>query len=248
MKFINLFKSNFYKIAHSNLLWLHIVVPLIGILLFITLPWQETKKLLVYFQTVATAFPLLIAIVTSMSSEEELNAGSFQNILSVPCSKAVVHLNKLSILSVFGFLATILAVGGFGIIFILMGNKILGLFLYVKIAIILFLSNFSLYVIQYMISYNFGKGISLGLGTVGSLLSSLLSLSLGDGIWYFIPYGWGIRLGTYSAYKYMNLGLSNVFIADFKIGVISMAIISSILLIIFLIWGKKWEGKSFQTE
>lgn len=251
-QFINSCKSEAYQMIHSKLLGLHIGVPLIGIILFCSYysyaPWENEDKILVYLQTVAIAFPILVAIVMAMSYEEEQDAGHFQRILSVPYSKTISHLSKLVILGSIGLMATLLTVVGFGFISRLMQNEAYGLLDYFKVAILLFIANFGLYMIQYIVSFQWGKGLALGLGIMGGLLSPLMYLGLGDGIWKLIPCAWGIRLVSYASNLVMNIDENGFMLQEFKQGFIVMSFIIILLLIIFLFWSNKWQGAKIQEE
>lgn len=250
--FINSCKAEFYQIIHSKLLGLHIVIPLIGIILFSSYysyaAWDNEDKILVYLQTVAMAFPILIAIVLAMSFEAEQNAGHFQRILSVPYSKRISHLSKLTILEVVGFIATLVAVVGFGIISRLMGNQIYSLLDYFKMATLLFVTNIGLYMIQYIVSFQWGKGLALGLGIMGGLLSPLMYLGLGDGIWKFIPCAWGIRFVSYASSLSMNASESKWIVQEFKESFMVMLVIIILISGIFLLWSSRWQGKNVQDE
>ncbi len=50
-----------------------------------------------------------------------------------------------------------------------------------------------LYLLHLWISLRFGKGASISVGVAGSLVAALMLTGLGEGIWYFIPWGWGVR-------------------------------------------------------
>ena len=250
--FINSCKAEFYQTIHSKLLGVHIVIPLIGIILFSSyysyVPWENEDKILVYLQTVAMAFPILIAIVLAMSFEVEQNAGHFQRILSVPYSKTISHLSKLGILLLIGFMATLLTVVGFGIVSRLMGNEVYSILDYFKMTILLFIANIGLYMIQYIVSFQWGKGVALGLGIMGGLLSPLMYLGLGDGIWKYIPFGWGIRLVSYALNLMINVSENGWVIQEFKQGFMVMSLVIMLLLVIFLFWSNRWQGAKTQEE
>lgn len=250
--FTNAIKAEVYKVLLSKLFFLHIIIPVLGISLFAGYysysPWNEEDKIISFIQTVALAFPLMIAIVTSMMEEQEAKAGEFHNILSVPYSRVIEHSSKIIVIGLFGLFASIFTITGFGIIFRLMGYVTYPITLYLKFSALIFALNFQLYIIQYMVSFSLGKGISLGLGVIGILMSPLLNFGLANGFWYYIPFGWGIRMSTYYFYKFKNIEIFNLVSQDYKLEASIITTITIITIITFLIWSKKWQGISYKSE
>lgn len=248
----NNIKANIYKLAHSKLLLLHLIIPIIGISVFCAYysysPWSESGKVFSFVQVIAIAFPLMIAIATSMLYEQELKAGNFQCILSAPYSKITSHMGNLISLCLFGLFASIFTVLGFGIAFRIMGFIIFSISVYFKLSLVLFLSNITLYILQYIICFTFGNGVSLGFGIVGTLLSPLLYLDLGDIIWKYIPFGYGIRISTYYLYKYVDIEFFNRIAADLKVGMITVMIITIILMAFITVWCEFWQGSKNKEE
>jgi len=252
MKYLfSIIKSNLYKLSHTKQLWIHLLMPILGIAVFCGYfsysPWSELDKIFVFIQAVAMAFPLAASIVITMFYEEEQKAGNFQNILTLPCSKTIPHLSNLISLCIFGLIACICAVVGFGIVFRTMRFNILSILIFFKLSIVLFAANIALYTLQYIICFTFGKGISLGLGIVGTLLCPLLYLGLGETIWKYIPFGYGIRLGTYYLFNFTDTQTYTNILQDFKSGIIISSIISISLIIVFCFWSNHWQG-SKQSE
>lgn len=250
--FINCIKSDLYKIFHSKLFWLHLIVPFLGIIIFAGYysyaPINEKDKIFLYVQAVVLAFPLMIAIVTLMLEEQEANAGNFCSILSAPCSKIIAHSSKLIVITAFGFFACLFTVLGFGIVFHLMGYYSYPITLYLKLSFVIFASNFGLYIVQYIISFDFGKGISLGTGILGTLLSPLLYFGLVDSFWYYIPFSWGIRMSTYYFYKAVNSEKFIAVINDYMKGSFVITAIIIILIPMFLLWSNIWQGQKCKSE
>lgn len=249
-QFTRSYRAEVYQIVHSKLLWIHLVIPIIGILLFGSYysysPWGNEDKIIIYLQTLATAFPVLIAIVVGMSCEEEKSAGHFQRMLSVPYSKTISHLSKLMVLGSQGFMSVLLAIVGFGMVSKFMGNHAVGMLDYFKLAILLLVSNLGWYMIQYIVSFQLGKGLGLGLGIAGGLLSPLMALGLGDGIWQMVPCAWGIRLASYALELIIKNGEYRLIISVFKQGFMSMLMITMLLLVVFLYWSKRWQGTEIE--
>lgn len=198
--YIRSLQSVLYRMVHSKQLLLHLGAPFLGAVVFCAYymlsAWRDDQKILAYFQVTAMVFPLLSAIAVSMLYEAEAKAGSFYNVLSVPYSKQTAHLAQCTALFAFCAAAVTLAVMGFGLLFYATGGMEYPLGLYAMIAGILFLSNLAGYLVEYMICFIFGSGAVLFSGILGTLLSGLLILGLGDVIWRFIPFAYGIRIVT----------------------------------------------------
>ncbi|BCK01047.1 lantibiotic immunity ABC transporter MutG family permease subunit [Anaerocolumna chitinilytica] len=249
---MNSVKAGSYKILHSKLLFLYITVPVIGIFVFCAYysysPWNEADKVLVFIQAIAMAFPLIISIATTMLYDQELKAGNFQNMLSVPYQKLVSHLGNLITLLLFGLFASAFTILGFGIIFRIMGFSLFSVLVYFKLSLVMFLSNVTLYILQYMICFTFGNGISLSTGIIGTLLSPLLYLGLGDIIWRYIPWGYAIRIATYYLKQYTDRNLYDTIAHDMKAGTLTVSIITIVLISIFVLWGNRWQGINTKYE
>lgn len=245
-QFIRTIKSDIYKSLHSQVLLIHLFVPLFGMAAFLAYYaislWSEPQKVSAYLQVLAMAFPMLIGIVTVIVSEQESQAASCQMLLSTPCKRYIPHFAKLLVILIFGFLSSVIAVFGFGFAFRLMGNAFFSFSLYIKSAMLLFFGNLTLYILQYIVSFALGKGIGLGLGIVGSLLSALLLTGLGDRIWTFLPWSIAIRFcSMFVESKVTNLSFINLH--GVIQGMMFIGLTSVILLLILVLWSTKWDGR-----
>lgn len=239
-----MFLSELYKLCHSQLLLFHIMLPILGMTLFLSYykisNWNEVEKVLVYLQVVASVFPTAIAVIETIITQQELRAGKYQMLLTVPDRKRSIHYIKITIVSALGLGATILAVLGFGILFRNMGNVGFTTLFYGKVAILLFTSYVPLYMMQYVICYVCGKGVGLGVGIIGSLLTALLRTGLGDRCWMYLP--WGIPVHLSSRYVYgevLQKNFGNNMEVKKAWGFLAVACI--IMIGFIAIWSKKWE-------
>lgn len=246
MFFYNSLKSDLYKLCNSPLLLIHLIVPVVGIILFV---WyysfsalNEFNKLSAYIQILSVSFPVLIGIITSILAESEQKAGNFQMLLSTATPKYIPHITKLIWLILFGFCSSLVALVGFGIGFSVLGYTTFKLLFYIKTAVLLTISVIPLYLLHYIISFIVGKGYSLGLGIIGTLLSALFLTGLGDGIWTVLP--WGITARFSETLLVSNL--MNIDFFQFN-GIIQSMIFISIFTFLFLITlillSNKWEGR-----
>lgn len=246
MCFYNNLKSDLYKLGHSPLLLIHFLVPVVGIVLFVWYysfsAWNELGKLSAYIQILSVSFPILIGIVTSILAESEQKAGGFQMLLSTSAPKYIPHITKLILLILFGTCSSLLALVGFSIGFSILGYTTFNLLFYIKTAVLLLISVIPLYLLHYIISFIAGKGYSLGLGIIGSLLSALFLTGLGDGIWNFLPWGIAARFSE-------TLLVSNLINIDFLHfngiiqSMIFILIFSFLFLITLILLSEKWEGR-----
>ena len=121
----NSIRGNFYKILHSRILWVHVLLPALAILAFCAYysysPWTEAEKVQAYIQMIAMVFPLMISIVVTMLYEVDMQAGGFANLLSVPFTKNIAHMGNLCSILLLGFGATFYVIVGFGCVFRGMG-------------------------------------------------------------------------------------------------------------------------------
>lgn len=239
-------KSDLYKIFHTPLWLMHLLIPAIGSVLFLLYysisGWDEINKLSAYIQILSVTFPILVGIITSMVAELEQGAGDFQLLLSTPASKYIAHISKLILLVTFGFLSSLFALLGFGIGFMTMGYTAFNLIFYVKAACLLSVSVLPLYLLQYIVSFVFGKGLGLGLGILGGLLSALLLTGLGDGIWWMLP--WGITARFSESLLMSNLaGIEFLQYSDMIRGILFILLFSIVFIALLLLIFRKWEGK-----
>lgn len=248
MQLKRLIKADIMKLKSTHIFWMHLYVPLIGLLVFLGYysytPWNSYSKVLSYFKVLAMIFPILIGIITSIVADQEDIAQNFQNILIGSKIKCLGIISKYILLLLLGLLSTILAVIGFYIGFSFIEKGVFSFTVYLSIIGILVGSNIIEYILHLFLSMRFSKEISIGVGIVESLISALFRTGMGDGRWPFFPSAWGIRfidsflLRYESANNYidpsLNLGISMAFIGT-SIGFIGV-----------LIWFTKWEGNRIE--
>jgi ABC-2 type transport system permease protein len=142
-----------------------------------------------------------------------------------------------------GFGAVVLASGGFGIGFIfILEQKNFSLGFYLITACILFAGNIFIYILHLIVSLRFGKGVSIGLGIVESLLSALLATGLGQGRWQFIPCGWGIWF--VSLFTQIKSGAGSLInMRELQSGILTCVIYTFAIAVFGCIWFWYWEGK-----
>lgn len=248
MKIINLIRADFMKMRHTSFYWIHICMPIIGILVFLGYysysVWSAESKVLAYLEAISIVFPFLIGIVCSMAVEQEFMAGRFKEILSTEWGKRKNILSKIIMLLLMGLFSLILAIGGFlvGFQFVLKQN-VLSLSFFVYSTLFIFASQIFLYLFHLWLSLFLGKGASIGMGIFESLCAALLLTGLGGRIWYFIPCAWAARFCDYFFANWVDpIGMAGI-ISEVNIGVISCIVVTIIFGIFLGIRIDFFEGR-----
>ena len=256
--FFNYLKADFIKTKHLSIRIAHIAIP-IGIAAaflayYVYVPWDGYTKVITYYYVLGAGFPFLIGLFCAMSAEQELSAGTFQNMLSVS-KRPIAFFSKLLMLILLGAGAVLLAsvMVGAGYFFCLMQQYIHYSF-YIGAAFIMIGSNIFLYALHLFLALRFNKGVTIGLGIVESLLSALLLTGLGDGIWIFIPVAWTSRfidkfLQRISTYDIISpdsavrdAGIAEQFLVEWKAAIVICAVMTAGGILTFGIWACRWDG------
>ncbi|MGV8980728.1 lantibiotic immunity ABC transporter MutG family permease subunit [Clostridium sp.] len=235
-------KSDFYKLRHTSILWIHLLIPLAGALIFLLYYHVRLNKSITdigtYLEALAIAFPLLIGLISGIVIEQEEQTGNFQVLLTTSKSKCTTYLSKVILLILLGTFSIALAVGVFAL-----GFHVLPYLFYLKAGAALVIGNIFLYILHVFISLQFGKGSSTGLGVSESLISALMITGLGNNIWHFIPCAWAVRFCDYLVFKLVYPSASAVVEIDTKQGAFIMLFALCIAFASSLFWFGKWEGR-----
>lgn len=231
--------SEHSKVKHTPFLMLHICLPLIAALLFVSyyLLYRSTpnaKKLTLILEITASFFPLLISVVVSMNIALEEKASHFQAQLAVP-NRAKTIVGKLLYLygagiAALAFLFLVFSIGVwlFGLAdavqFKLLCKALLGIAW----------CHFVIYLLHLFLSLKFGFGVSLFCGGFECLQSILYSNIELKGAARSIPFAWSMA---------WIQDVLNDRISVYQTEWICFGIIIIALLYLFLIWFSHWEGR-----
>ncbi|MEK5504722.1 lantibiotic immunity ABC transporter MutG family permease subunit [Paenibacillus sp. FSL P4-0113] len=248
ISFFRNLKSDVLKLRRQPLLLVQLLVPILGIAIFLAYysftPYSPISKVDGYLQVLAVALPTMIGIVCSITADQESAAGNFQQLLTSPV-KLLPFLSKLSLLLCLGFGSVLLASGGFGAGYIyLMKESPYGLKFYVLAACILFVSSVFLYILHFFISLRFGKGASIGLGIMESLLSALLLTGLGDHNWIFFPAAWAARFITIWVQYGVSSADSIPEAIQLHLGIRYCVVGTLVIMVLLGLWICRWEGQN----
>ncbi|HDX9577559.1 TPA: lantibiotic immunity ABC transporter MutG family permease subunit [Bacillus pseudomycoides] len=241
-------RADFLKMKHTVFFWIHIAMPIIGIVLFLSYysfsKLDSISKVPGYIQVLSIAFPLLISVVSSLVVEQEALAGNFTELLSTEYGKRKAFISKVCLLLICGFCSTIVAVVGFAAGFhFLLGQNELPLSFYFEISFVLFGCQIFMYLFHLFLNFRFSKGTSIGVGIMECLVAALMYTGLGDLIWKYIPCAWGMRLSnSFFAYR-LNPDSFHTLPVDIQMGVIICICSTIIAFVISLIWFSYYEGR-----
>jgi ABC-2 type transport system permease protein len=223
------------------MLWIHILIPLVTAALFLVYysvsPWKPDLKISGYFELIGASFPLVIGLVCSKAIEQEGQAGSFQTMLCGIKSRTLAYSSKLIVMLLMGILSIALAIGIFAV-----GFKTAPSLMYLKAAGLLIAGSVFLYILHLFVSLKYGRGASIGLGIVESLVSFLALTGLGDQAWYYIPCTWSARFADDMVYTWLNpaKGFGSLEIQKGLLIVLPASILAVVLVIL---WFRNWEGR-----
>lgn len=242
MTIVREFLSNFTKIKRTPIVLLHLLLPIMVTTLFCIYysfaGYHIIPDIRLFFILLQICYPIFVSIVVPILIQLDANASNMQNALGFAASRWSVYLGKLLFLL---FLSAI-SIFTYEVCFYVGANMFLDirtahLDSYLSIFFIFIFSNLFLYLLHIPIAFRFGSGISVLFGISGTILAGLFENAIGDGIWPFIPWEWGVRfLETY-------FGFSD---APVFCGIISLLIIDLVLLVLSLLWFNRWEGNVIQ--
>ncbi|MFD1887080.1 lantibiotic immunity ABC transporter MutG family permease subunit [Paenibacillus wenxiniae] len=243
--------ADWYKVKRTPFVWMHIGLPLFWTFVYLLYVQGRTYTMVNvytgYMEVLGAMMPLLSGIICGMVATQEEQAGHFQNVLTRTRIKETGYVSKLLLVWGSGSLAIILSVlllGG-GIMLLLPGVQV-PYAAFLLGAVYLLLTSVILYVIQLWVSFTFGIGASILLGGSGTLIAAIMITGLGDHIWHYIPWAWGVRMTDSIALLHMSTLTGTVqsyLEQDMATGWLWVIVASIITLLGSLLWFRHWEGK-----
>lgn len=243
-------QADFQKMKRTSFMWLHLFIPVIcSIILILYLNGREQNQYQLYrtfTEVIAISLPFLIGILCGMTASLEERAGKFQVLLGSTFPKITAFISKvlmLIILNIFSIsLAMIIYI--IGLTFVLEVPN-LSYSIFITGGAWLVASCIVLYLLYFFISCKFGMGASVLLGGAGLLMTALMNTGLGDAIWKYNPWAWGIRLSGLNGiihFKEFSEKLRPLLIHEMTNGTYLATIGIIMIFIACLIWFHKWEG------
>jgi len=243
MKFKNLLITDIMKLKSTPFLWVHLLAPILALIVFLSYfsvsTWDPIMKQKTYMTAMCMAFPVLIAVITSMVAENEYAAGNYQNLLGTYDKKWSSLLSKYLVLVALGGLSTLIGVMGFYLGFSQM-TLALPLITYVVLTFILIGCSLFLYAFHLFLSLRFSKSVSIGIGIFEALIAALFRTGMGDGRWPFFPCSWSIRFTWFTMMQKNN----GMVIPDPLMGQgVALCVgVTMLSILMLMVWFENWEA------
>lgn len=191
-------RSSFLKIKNTSYLLIHILATLLlPLLLF--LYWhqrgdlQNKNVLFSYFQIVGVLLPFVSSIVSIQLKNLEESSGKYKYLLGYSESNYKPFFAELTFLWLCYCIVLMVSITLFSILLKTVGIDV-SLRMLVLNSLCYIIFGYVVYMMNHMISYLFSTGVVLGISMVGVIIAALCETSLGDKIWFFIPWAWFLRL------------------------------------------------------
>lgn len=242
MTIIREFLSNFTKIKRTPFFLLHLFPPIVITTLYLVYYASAGYHIIpdarLFFVIIQICYPIFVSIVVPVFINLDRNINGIQNALSLVESRRSVYLGKLFFLLFLSAISMIIYVLCFYVGVNLLPDMGLANFgSHFVLFFILFCSNIFLYLLHVPVAFRFGSSISVLLGISGTILAGFFENAIGDKIWPFIPWEWGVRFLE----NYLNYSVAPVLP-----GMISLIIITLMILVLSILWFSRWEGKIIQ--
>ncbi|KIU05631.1 SpaG protein [Bacillus subtilis] len=203
------------------------------------------REIRVNFTCISLLWKLLQLHCRCLSASLEEQAGKFQVLLGSTSPKVIAYASKMLML-LFMELCSI----GIALFIYIIGLKFilhvpdLSYDIFITGGAWLVAGSVALYCIYFFISCMFGMGASVLIGGAGLLMTALMNTGLGDAIWKYNPWAWGIRLsGLNGVLHFKEKGDNPLLMHEINSGVLVMIFGIICINVASLIWFSKWEGR-----
>lgn len=246
--FVRLLHADFIKTKRLSVKWLHVAVPLTGIILFVCyyshLGKNPVIEAAMYMQTLAIAFPLLIGIICSLCIEQESNSGKFKDLLTDSTLKVLTFYSKYAFCLILGLGALLFASIGFYAGFSkVLGRKPFDLNFYVEGSCILFLCSLFEYIFHLFLSIRLGKSVSISIGIVESFAAYLIVSGFGGKSWIIIPCSWGVKFMNMLSAHFSKVVFTAKAISELNEGIVMCIVLTAAAIIASSLWFSRFEGR-----
>lgn len=200
-QFVRMYRAEWYKMRHTMIPALHVLVPLAGSAAFLLYYWMRPMEGIVqlagFAEIMGLVFPFLVSLLVTRSVGLE-ESNHYQVFLGGNAGRLSSLLAKCMVMQTAGLGAVSLGIASFAAgEMILLGNRDISGRIYLSVVIALWLGSLLMYPIHFFLCMRFSKSVSIAIGTAQSVLAGLLITVLGEGVWQFAPSSWSIRLTSY---------------------------------------------------
>ena len=242
---INQIKADKIKLSRNPFFILHLLIPVVGIVVLIIYmgitSYQAQNFTAGCFQVLGIIYPVVIALLTSIISEQETEAGGGFFMLAVS-SRQKALFSKLLYLLFSGLISCLLFAFGYGILAsIARAGYNPSLVLLAKAAFALWGTSIFQYLLHTWLSFRFGRGANFGMAAFEVLLSALMLTGLGDTIWMIFPCAWSSRMTSII----LNASIEGTILSFLPQELIYtiVGVLTLLMLIFFFCWFSRWEGQ-----
>lgn len=248
LEIVNSLKADSIKMKHTIFYWIHICIPILGLVLVVVSYLIHKNDAITSIGTlsenISLIFPILISVICSLVIEQEENTGNFKEILGNVYGKYLSFFSKILMLLFFGLASTILTIVGYFIVSkFFLHQSVFDLSFYAGLIFIILGSQIFLYLFHTFLSFAIGSAGSIGIAIFESLIAGLMNTSLGDGIWFLIPCGWCTRFTKYFIVKVNIVHKSLNSMLNYGLGINCCILFTIIFFIFLIIWFHFYEGK-----
>lgn len=242
MTIIREFLSNFTRIKRTPFILMHLLLPVVVTILFFAYyalaGYHIISDVRMFFVLLQIGYPVFVSIVVPILMNLDRNINGMQNTLGLVESRSSVYLGKLLFLIFFSSISMVIYELCFYVgVSLILDISTMQFSSYLVIFIIFLFSNVFLYFLHLPTAFRFGSSISVLLGISGTIFAGFFENTIGDKIWPFIPWEWGIRF-LESCFGYSDESVVP--------GIITLFIITSVVLVLTILWFCRWEGKFTQ--
>lgn len=235
-------RANFIKVRRTAFLFLHLLFPVAGALVFASYfqvsGWGAAANVSAFTELLAVVFPFFAGLTISQLANLEEQAGNFQGMLSGVFSKSAFYLGEILF-----FILLEAAASALCLLLFEFAYPVMPIWFYFKIWYFLVIANSSIYLITLYIGFAFGKTAAVGIGIAGSLTAALMITGLGDAIWKWFPWAWGVRFVDYCMIQVLYPDKMPEVSAEYLKAFFSMIAITATFLGLSIVWFRYWEGR-----
>ena len=241
--FTRCLRAEFYKLKRNPVTISHIIIPIVVSAVFLAYyaisGWNETDKITAFYETLGSAFPVLIGIFIASTMEQEQNAGAFQNLLTLRSKTAALFSKALALLllGLFALLFTAVLFGfGFNMIH---GQSSASMGVFIMAALVMWLSAIPLYLVFEIFAFVFGKAFAIGAGLISGLIGALFLTDIGMYAWKIVPLSWTARMPeTFLVYELADSGV----LSEIKSQAPIYMVVATVCFVGYFVFATNYEG------